>query len=108
MAFILRDDQEVVLTPKPIDKRGNPVGLDTIDDETFEVTSSNPEILTATLQTDNTILVTPVGPLGTSQASVKMTIPATGQEVIGTLDVEVVGGAAVSLTIEPGTPTDLP
>ena len=101
----LQDSQKVVLSIKPVDKKGNPALLDGAP----VWLSSNTDLLTVAAAPDGlSATVTAVGPLGTGTISVTgdADLGAGVTEIAGTLDVTVVAGAAVTVSIEPGTPTE--
>lgn len=101
--YKLAIDRGTYLTLRPKDAKGNDVPLDMIDNETIAVSSSNPEIVTAELLEDQRIKILPVGPLGTSQVNVTLTIPGdTPHEFNGFLEIQTVPGGVASFTLEPG------
>jgi hypothetical protein len=107
MSLIIADDQQVGLSIAPKDKKGNAAKIDGIpvwessDSAILEVTASA-ESLSAT--------VVAVGPLGTAQISCRADadLGAGVVELIGTLDIEVIGGQATTLGIIAGSPVPQP
>lgn len=99
--FQLTDSQLVTLTISAVDKKGNPVTF--AGAPVWSV--DNPNLLSLTPSTDGlSCVVASVGPLGTAKVSVSSTTPSLS----GTLDVQIVSGAATQLTIVPGTPSEQP
>lgn len=101
--MILQDDRKVSLTFSALDARGNPARIDGMP-----VWGSSDESLLLVEASDDgmSAVVTPTGPVGIGQVSVRVDadLGAGVREVIGLLDVEVVGGEAVSIVIVPGEP----
>jgi len=93
MAFQLHDDKTATATLSAKDSKGNPT---TVKAATWG--SSDPKILTVTPSANGmSAVIAPVGPLGTAQvqfADNDVTPPLTG-----TADVEVISGAAASVSI---------
>jgi hypothetical protein len=97
--FQLTDSQECELNVVFTDKKGNPV--QDVHDLTWGVDNSN--LLTLTPPADgNPAKISAVGPLGTALVSVQ----DADDQIAGTLEVQIVSGAPVEITIEPGTPTE--
>lgn len=101
----LRDDQQVTLSIQPVDKRGNPAALDGAP----EWFSGNSEIATVEPAADGlSATVKAVGPLGATVISVKADADL-GEGVTplaGGMDINVVSGAATTLTVTAGEPID--
>lgn len=96
-------DRGTFLELRPKDSRNNNVPLDAIDNEVIEATSSNPEIITVELLSDQRIKVLPVGPLGTAQVNVTLSIPSEPPVTLtGLLEIETMPGGVASFTLEPG------
>lgn len=100
----LRDDQQVALTIKILDKKGNPAQVDGApvwagSDDTVILVKANADGMGA-----NVVGVAP----GTARAVVTADadLGAGTTPLTGTLDFTVTGGGAVSIAITPGTPTD--
>lgn len=107
MAFLLGDNQQVELTVTYVDEAGNPGVVD--EPPVWE--TSNAALLTVVESDDGlSATVSAVGPLGSAQVSVTADadLGSGVTEIIGTLDVEVVGSEAVSAVIQPGTPEHKP
>ena len=103
--FLLRDDEQFDLTFEADDKAGNKVPLD--DSVTIVVSSSDELILTVTydaVAAKATVVST--GKLGTAQINVKATI--AGNDLTGSLIVEIVAGVADHLTLIPSAPISKP
>jgi hypothetical protein len=101
----LTDIQKVNLTIQPVDAKGNPATVPV--PPTW--TSSDATILTVTPAADGLSAVAlAVGPLGTAQVTVKVQpdIDPSVPALVGTLDVEVVGSDAVSLSIKADAPVN--
>jgi hypothetical protein len=103
MGFVLIDDQKVALSIAPVDAKGNPAAVDgapawASSDETVLTVAASADGLSAT--------VTAVGKLGAAQISVTADadMGAGTVPIAGVLDVSVVAGQAVSLSISTGTP----
>ena len=107
VAFQLTDSQQTTVTIKPQDKKGNPAPVDGAPQWLVD----NPNVLALTPSADGlSCLVAAVGPLGTATVSVKADADLGGgvTELVGLLEVEVTGGQAVTVALEPGTPTEQP
>jgi hypothetical protein len=105
MSLVLKDDQKCALSIVPLDAAGNPAPVDA--NPVWAAKGANPEILALIPSEDGlSCQVVTVGPLGTAQ--VEVTADALIGEgvvpLVGLLDVEVVGGQAVSLSINAGAP----
>lgn len=100
--YVLPDDQQVGVTVAFVDKKGNPAAVDGIP--TWASSDAAVVALTATADGMGANLV--AGATGTCQISVTgdADLGAGVVPVIGTLDVQVVAGTAVSAVITPGTP----
>lgn len=100
--YILPDDQQVAVTVAFVDKKGNPAAVDGIptwasSDETIVALTANADGMGANLV---------AGATGSCQISVTgdADLGVGVVPVVGTLDVQVVAGAAVTAIITPGTP----
>lgn len=107
MALQMTDSQQVEVTAAFLDKRGNPAPVDGAP----VWMTDNPNVIALTPSADGkACTVVAVGPLGT--AKVTMTADADLGEgktdILGTLDFEIVSGAAVTVTLTPGVPTEQP
>jgi hypothetical protein len=101
----LRDDQKVTLTIKPVDKKGNPALLDGAP----VWATSNSELATVTEAPDGlSAEVVAVGPLGTVTISVTADadLGSGVTPLAGSLDITVVSGAAETIEISAGDPSD--
>jgi hypothetical protein len=105
MSTIITDTQEVPVTVAFSDRRGNPATIDGLP--TWAV--SDPAIIGLKVNADSySALVFAVGPIGHSQVSVTADA-RLGEEfspIIGILEVDVVGGEAVTATLTAGTPEE--
>lgn len=107
--FQLTDIQKVGLTLKATDAKNNPAVLPT--PPVWSV--SDPAILAITPAVDGmSAEVAAVGPEGTAQVIVKADLGG-GQSASGSLDIQVVGSAATTISVTPGaaepiTPTPTP
>lgn len=99
MAFQLKDTEQVVLTAKVVDAKGNPASL--VGKGTWTVADATVVSVTAA---DDGLSATVVA--GTTFATTTVTFEVDG--VTATFDVTLVGGPAASATIEAGTPTEIP
>lgn len=103
MAFTLSDSQHVPLTITPVDKKGNPATISSVPVWSVD----NPNLLALTPSADGLSCdIASVGPLGSAKVSVSVAADATLPALIGELDVTINGGAATTVTIVPGTPTE--
>jgi hypothetical protein len=103
--YQLREDQQVQASFSVTDSQGNPALID----GTPEVVSSDESILTAILENDGvTVTIVPTGVLGSAQVQISADadLGAGVETISGVFDVEVVAGKAVSISLNPGTPTD--
>lgn len=101
----LQDSQVVTLSIQPADKKGNPAPVDGVP----VWLSSNTELITVVASADGlSAVATAVGPLGTATVSVTADadLGAGTTELAGTLDITVISGAASTIKITAGTPTD--
>jgi hypothetical protein len=105
--MVLKDTEQVVLSVLPVDAKGNPAPVDGAP----AWGSSDPTVATVTPAADGlSATVAAVGPLGKTQISVTADadLGEGVESVVGTLDIEVVAGKAVSLSIKTGTPEEIP
>ena len=103
MSLILTEDQKIGLSIAPKSKKGNPAKLDGVP--VWE--SSDAAILGVTAAADGlSASVAAAGALGTAQVSVRgdADLGAGVREIIGMIDVEVVGGEATIIEIATGSP----
>lgn len=100
--------QQLPVSIQPVAKKGNPAPVDGAP----VWTSSNTELVTVTAAADGmSAMITPVGGMGgptTITVTADADLGSGVTPIIGTLDITVTGGQAVSITIVPGTPVDLP
>jgi hypothetical protein len=107
LAFQMSDSQQVTVTIKVMDKKGNPAPVDGVP----VWLTDNTELLALTPAADGlSCLVAAVGPLGTATVSVTADadLGAGVTPIVGTLDVQITGGTATTATLAPGTPTEQP
>jgi hypothetical protein len=105
--MVLKDTEQVVLSVVPVDAKGNAAPVDGAP----VWGSSDPAVATVTAAADGlSATVAAVGPLGKTQISVTADADlGEGLEsIVGTLEIEVVAGKAVSLSIKTGTPEEIP
>jgi len=103
--LILTDSQKVTLAIAPVSKAGNPAVV-----ESSAWSSSDDTVLTVVAADDGmSAVATVTGVLGSAQVSVSADADmGEGVEtLIGTLDVDVVAGQAVSLGISVGAPEEI-
>lgn len=106
IVFQMTDSQQCVLSLTAVDKRGNPVPATALNGITWA--TDTPAVLVLTPDaTGATCTIASVGPLGTAKVTVNATLP-DGTAATGSLDVTVISGAPVSITVVPGTPTEQP
>ncbi len=107
MAFSMSDSQQVTVTIKAVDKKGNAATLDGVP----EWSSDNSDVLALTPSPDGmSCLVQAVGPLGTGNITMKADADlGTGTtEIVGTLEVDITGGQATVVTLDPGPVSEQP
>lgn len=107
MAFQLSDSQHVPLSIAAVDKKGKPAKLDGAPEWLVD----NTELLALTPSADGMSCdVAAVGPLGIGTVTVKADadLGAGRVELIGTLEIEVTGGQATNVVINPGAPSEQP
>jgi hypothetical protein len=97
MGLQLTDSQQVHLTLAEKDKAGNPVSPSTVP----VWLSSNTDVVTLSVAADGLSAdAVTTGAIGSA------TISASSDNLTGTLDVTVVPGAAVTIELDAGTPTE--
>ena len=105
MSTIITDTQKVIVSVTFQDKKGNPATIDGLP----EWSSSDPTIATVEPSEDGySATVFAVGPIGHSQIAVSADA-RLGEEVniiTGLLELDVVGGEAVSANLTAGTPEE--
>ena len=100
----LRDDQQVGLSIKIVDKKGNPAQVDGAP----VWAGSDDTVITVTAAADGMSAVV----VGVAPGSARVVVTADADlgagttDLTGTLDFDVTAGGAVAITITPGTPTD--
>lgn len=102
--YQLKDNYTLALTLQGKSMHGNPVNFKTED---ITAVSSDPTIITVA-ETDGTITVTPVGPLGTAQ--VQVTVPSVqvnGKALSGSFDIQVVAGDVDQIQFTPANTTPI-
>ena len=103
MSFILTDIQKLPISIAFKSAAGNPATVDGVP----VWMSSNPDVATVEPAADGlSVMVTVVGVLGTTQVSVRADADTGAgiEEIIGTLDIEVVGSKAAFIELTPGVP----
>lgn len=101
MAFVLKDNEQTQVVADFRSAKGNPATVDGIPAWTV----SDPATLSVTPAADGkSALVAAVGPAGTGQVSVSADadLGEGVKEVIGRLDIEIVGGEATVINLNPG------
>ena len=107
MSFTLTDSQQVNAKVAFVDKKGNPANVDGVPQWSVD----NPNLLNITPAADGmSCLIAAVGPLGSGNVTVKADadLGAGVTEIIGTAQIDVVGGAANTVAINFDQPTDQP
>jgi hypothetical protein len=107
MELVITDSQQFRVEIQPVDKAGNPGTLASVP----VWSASDPTILTVAPAADGlSAVVSAMGKLGAAQVHVTAEgDPTSGVNTItGTVDVQVVGGKAVSLRLTVGTATEIP
>ena len=105
--LVLTDSQQVSLGIAVTDKKGNPASIDGAP----VWASSDSSVATVEPSADGmTAVAKAVGPLGTAQISVTADadLGEGVKSIVGTLDVQVVGGQAVAIGLNAGTPEEQP
>ena len=104
MAITITASQFVTATVSAVDARGNPATLD--GPPTW--VSSDPALLEVTTSPEGTARIAAVGPLGNAQVTVSADADlGEGTRTIGgLLDVSIVAGEAVALTIAASIPAE--
>lgn len=103
--MILTDSQKVLLSIKPVDKKGNPAMVEGAP----EWGTSDSAILEVEVAPDGmSAVLVAQGPLGHGQVTVvaDADLGAGVVPITGILEVDIVGGQAVSLAIEAGAPEE--
>lgn len=105
MALILKDTQKFSAAVKYVDGKGNPAKVE----GTPQWSVSDVNLLGVTPSDDGmSAEVVATGPLGSCQVSVTADadLGEGTKPIIGTLDVDIVAGEAVSAVIEAGAPAE--
>lgn len=99
----INENQKVLLTAQPLSQKGNPAPIDGA--VTWTVTAGS-QFVSLTPVDNFSVYAVAVGPLGlaTVQAQADADLGTGVSLIIGNIDVEVVGGQAVTLNIIAGTP----
>jgi hypothetical protein len=107
MSVVLKDNQRVTASVSPVDARGNPAPIDGVP--VWAVVG--PAVLTLEPSSDGlSCVATTTGELGVTQLTVTADADL-GEGVVtisGLLDVEVIAGIAVGLSVAAGVPEDIP
>lgn len=101
--MVLKDTEKVTLSIAPLDAKGNAASVDGAP----VWASSNEAVLTVTASADGfSAVAVAVGPLGTAQVSVQVDadLGEGVKPLAATLDIDVLAGEAVALSIAAGTP----
>lgn len=105
--LLITDSQEVDLAIKPVTKKGHPAQIDGVP----VWSTSDPTIVALVVAADGlSCIATATENLGTVQISVTADADLGEgiQNLTGILDLEVIGGAAATMTIIAGTPREQP
>lgn len=103
--FVMTDSQQVNITVKFVDKKGNAATVP--NPPTWAV--DNTELLAVTPAADGMSAdVVAVGPLGDGTVSVKALDNSGNTVASGSLAVTITGGGATTATLTPSTPTEQP
>jgi hypothetical protein len=107
--MILTATQQVVMTIKPVDAKGNPAPIEAVP----EWASSNPEVLVVEPAEGAMTAIAVAVSVGTAQVTVTakavdLNKDGIAADLLGVLDIEVVGGEAVAMQITAGTPVEQP
>lgn len=105
--LVLKDTEQSALATQFLDKKGNPAPVQGVP----VWATSDATILSVTPEADGlSATIVANGPLGTAQVSVTADADLGDgvKPVVGTLDVNIVAGEAVSANISAGTPTEQP
>jgi len=100
----LRDDQKVDLSIQPVDKKGKPALVDGVP----AWASSDETVITLTVAADGLS----ASAAGVAPGAARVTVTADADlgagvtDITGVLEFNVTGGAAATITINAGTPTD--
>lgn len=107
MGFRLTDSQRVTLTPRFADKHGHPAEVDGIP----EWFTDNSDVVALQPAADGkSCVVSALGALGSATITMKADA-RLGEGVVdlfGTLVIDVTGGEATQVTLEAGTPEEIP
>ena len=107
MAVTMSATQQVGMSVKFVDKKGNPAPVD----GTPQWLVDNPAVLSVTPAPDGmSCMASAVGPLGMAKVSVKADADLGSGviDIIGVLDFTITGGRATTVTIDAGSPTEQP
>lgn len=104
----LTDSQQATLSLAYTDRKGQPAA----PSGTVQWLVDNPNLLALTPSADgSTCVVAAVGPLGTATVSVKASVAEPGggtTDLAGSIEVSVVSGAATTVTVNMGPPSEQP
>jgi hypothetical protein len=107
MSITLTDSQQVEVTVSFVDAKGNPAAIDGLP--AWDV--SDPALLAIRPNVDQYgALILAVGPLGHAQVTVEadVEIGAEIETITGILEVDIIGGKAVTAALVAGEPTEQP
>lgn len=102
MAFLLRADQKVSASVAFLDSQGNPAKVDGVP----AWGSSDEGVVSVTAEADGLSALIVANSVGLAQVNVKADadLGEGMKEIVGTLDLDIVSGEAVSVVLTPGTP----
>lgn len=103
--MFLKDSQNLPLSIAPVDAKGNAAKVDGVP--AWSVT--DPSLATLAVADDGlSAVLSPVGPLGAFkvQVSADADLGPDAKSIVGELDVEIIGGDAVSIQLKAGDPVD--
>lgn len=107
MAFQMSNSQFTTLHVKFVDKKGQPAPVDGPP----QWSTDNSDVLALALATDGmSCTISSIGPIGAATVTLQADadLGAGVTPIIGTLDVTITGGTAVSVTIDADPPTEQP
>jgi len=106
--FSMTDSQQVTMSVAFADKRGNPAPTPAGAQPPVWLVDQASVLSLAPAADGMSCVVKAVGPLGTATVSVKVADASGAPLASGSVDVTIVGGAPVQVTVTPGTPSEQP
>lgn len=105
MAITITDNQKFKVSIQPVDAKGNPARVDGVP---FWAVGDMSILANVTADDGMSAEIFALGPLGTTQVTVTADADLGEgiKEITGILDVTVIGGEAVALTISTGVPEE--